>query len=130
SSYFREESIYYHVPTVTLMQEIIADIENGKSKGYIASKFHYSLVCLVGIIAKKSEVNKICFSGGVFQNSLLVDWVQNEYCKKYDLNFHRKLSPNDENISFGQMVYHDNNITSTSSTTNKETEFMIYNAKL
>ena len=129
-SYFKAESIYYHVPTVTLMQEIIADIEKGKSKGYIASKFHYSLVCLVGIIAKKSEVNKICFSGGVFQNSLLVDWIQKEYSKKYDLHFHKKLSPNDENISFGQMVYYDNNITSASAMTNKETEFIIYNAKL
>jgi len=129
-SYFKAESIYYHVPTVTLMQGIIADIEKGKSKGYIASKFHYSLVCLVGIIAKKSEVNKICFSGGVFQNSLLVDWIQKEYSKKYDLHFHKKLSPNDENISFGQMVYYDNNITSTSAMTNKETEFIIYNPKL
>ena len=128
-SYFNEESIYYQVPALTLMQEIIADIENRKSKGYIASKFHYSLVCLVGIIAKKSKINKICFSGGVFQNSLLVDWIQSEYSKKYDLHFHKKLSPNDENISFGQMIYHDNHITGTGVMTNKETEVIVYNAK-
>src|ERR1017187_7304867 len=92
------------------MQEIMLDIENGKSKNYIAAKFHYSLVCLIGIAATNVEVDKICFSGGVFQNALLTDWIQNEYSNKFDLYFHKDLSANDENISFGQMVYFDNNI--------------------
>ena len=109
-SYFKEDSHYYRVPTTTLMQGIIGDIEKGKLKKYIAAKFHYSLVCLVDIIAKNVEVDKICFSGGVFQNALLVDWIKNEYNNRYDLYFHKDLSPNDENISFGQMVYFDNDI--------------------
>jgi len=113
-SYFKEGSHYYRIPTVTLMQGIIRDIEKGKSKSYVAAKFHYSLVCLIGIIAANVKVDKICFSGGVFQNALLVDWIQNEYSNKYDLYFHKDLSPNDENISFGQMVYFDNDIKSIS----------------
>jgi hydrogenase maturation protein HypF len=92
------------------MHGVMQDIEKDKSKNYIAAKFHYSLVCLVGIVATNMEVDKICFSGGVFQNALLVDWIQNEYSNKYNLYFHKDLSPNDENISFGQMVYYDNNI--------------------
>ena len=63
------------------------DIEKGKLKKYIAAKFHYSLVCLVGIVATKVEVTKICFSGGVFQNALLIDWMQNEYNGKYEFIF-------------------------------------------
>ena len=94
----------------TLMQGIIRDIEKGKPKNYIAAKFHYSLVCLVGIVAKNFKVDKICFSGGVFQNALLVDWIENEFNDTYELYFHKDLSPNDENISFGQMIYFDNNI--------------------
>jgi len=109
-SYFKEGSHYYRIPTATLMQGIMLDIENGKSKNYIAAKFHYSLVCLIGIAATNVEVDKICFSGGVFQNALLTDWIQNEYSNKFDLYFHKDLSANDENISFGQMVYFDNNI--------------------
>ena len=109
-SYFKEGSHYYRIPTATLMHGVMRDIEKDKSKNYIAAKFHYSLVCLVGIVATNMEVDKICFSGGVFQNALLVDWIQNEYSNKYNLYFHKDLSPNDENISFGQMVYYDNNI--------------------
>ena len=109
-SYFKEGSHYYRIPTASLIQGISSDIKKGKSKNYIAAKFHYSLVCLIDIVAKNVGTEKICFSGGVFQNALLVDWIQKEYNEKYQLFFHQHLSPNDENISFGQMVYHDNNI--------------------
>ncbi len=109
-SYFKEGSHYYRIPTASLIQGISSDIKKGKSKNYIAAKFHYSLVCLIDIVAKNVGTEKICFSGGVFQNALLVDWIQKEYNEKHQLFFHQHLSPNDENISFGQMVYHDNNI--------------------
>ena len=109
-SYFKEGSHYYRIPTASLMQGIIIDIKKGKQRNYIAAKFHYSLVCLIDIVAKNVETGKICFSGGVFQNALLVDWIQKEYSSKYELHFHHNLSPNDENISFGQTIYHDNNI--------------------
>ena len=92
------------------MQSIIIDIKKGKAKNYIAAKFHYSLVCLIDIVAQHLSIEKICFSGGVFQNALLVDWIQYELSSSYQLYFHQHLSCNDENISFGQLVYHDNNI--------------------
>jgi hydrogenase maturation protein HypF len=111
-SYFKEGSHYYRIPTASLMQGIMMDIKKQRAKNYIAAKFHYSLVCLVDIVAKYIGVEKICFSGGVFQNALLVDWIQKEYRDRYQLFFHKNLSPNDENISFGQFVYHDNEIRS------------------
>ncbi len=114
SSYFKEGSHYYRIPTATLMQEIAMDIKKGKRKNYIAAKFHYSLVYLISIVAENIKVQKICFSGGVFQNALLTDWIKLLHGNKYQLFFHKNLSPNDENISFGQMVYHDNNIRSIS----------------
>lgn len=109
-SYFREGAHYYRIPTASLMQAIIIDIKKGRKKDYIAAKFHYSLVCLVDIVAKNIQVEKICFSGGVFQNSLLVDWIQAACSETYELYFHKNVSPNDENISFGQLVYVDNEI--------------------
>ena len=113
-SYFKAGAHYYRIPTATLMQGILLDIKKGKAKEYIAAKFHYSLVCLVDIVAKNINVEKICFSGGVFQNALLVDWIQKKYNGQYQLFFHQNLPPNDENISFGQMVFADNNIRSIS----------------
>lgn len=111
-SYFKEGSHYYRIPTASLIQGILEDLKKGKAKNYIAAKFHCSLVALVGIVATNVRVDKICFSGGVFQNALLVDWIQLAYGHKYQLYFHQHLSPNDENISFGQMVYYDNKVKS------------------
>jgi len=125
-SYFKEDSHYYRIPTASLIQGIIIDIKKGKTKNYIAAKFHYSLVCLIDIVAKNINVEIICFSGGVFQNSLLVDWIQKKYSNRYQLGFHKNLSPNDENVSFGQLVYHDNNI----KTKNKEDLITVERTKL
>jgi hydrogenase maturation protein HypF len=107
-AYFKEGSHYYRIPTSSLVQGVSMDIKKGKVREYIAAKFHYSLVRLIGIVAQNIQVRKICFSGGVFQNALLTDWIQHEYKEKYQLYFHQNLSPNDENISFGQMVYYEN----------------------
>jgi hydrogenase maturation protein HypF len=112
-SYFKESPDDYRIPTASLIQGITMDIKKGKSKNYIAAKFHYSLVYLIDIVAKNSSTQKICCSGGVFQNALLVDWIQKEYIGKYQLYFHKDLSPNDENISFGQLVCYDSNISLT-----------------
>jgi hydrogenase maturation protein HypF len=76
-------------------------------------------VRLIGIAAQNLNVEKICCSGGVFQNALLVDWTRGEYDGKYQLYFHKNLSPNDENVSFGQMIYYDNDIKTVSGLTLK-----------
>jgi hydrogenase maturation protein HypF len=125
-SYFKEGAHYYRIPTASLINGIATDIKKGKQRNYIAAKFHYSLVCLVGIVAEYVQVQKICFSGGVFQNALLVDWLQYQYKEKYEIYFHKKLSPNDENISFGQLVYYDNNVKTISDMVLQQ-EINIYN---
>jgi hydrogenase maturation protein HypF len=109
-SYFNKGSHYYRIPTASLMQGIMQDIQKGKAKNYIAAKFYYSMVCLIDVVACNVNVTNICFSGGVFQNTLLVDWIQHECSDKYQLYFHKNLPPNDENISFGQLVYYENGI--------------------
>ncbi|BAU53513.1 carbamoyltransferase HypF [Mucilaginibacter gotjawali] len=111
-TYIKEWKAAGPVPTTTMIRNILADIASGKSASYVAAKFHYTLVCLIGVLADRANTKHICFSGGVFQNALLVDWIKTEYENKYQLYFHINLSPNDENISFGQMVYHDNGIKS------------------
>lgn len=111
-TYFTKALHGQRIPTTLLMQGIAADLQKGRQRDYIAAKFHYSMVCLVGMVAEALQIKKICFSGGVFQNALLVDWLLHEFNEKYQLHFHKNLSPNDENISFGQLVYFDNDIRS------------------
>ncbi|WP_295651052.1 carbamoyltransferase HypF [uncultured Mucilaginibacter sp.] len=110
TSYFEDAVDIYRVPTAELIQGILIDLKNGRQKDYIAAKFHYSLVGVIDSVAAGHGIEKICFSGGVFQNALLVDWIKKEYESKYSLHFHIDLSPNDENISFGQMVYYEHKI--------------------
>ena len=59
-------------------------------------------------IAKKRDYKYIALSGGVFQNSTLVDMLIELAPKEIKLYFHKDLSPNDENISFGQLMYYLN----------------------
>lgn len=86
-------------------QQIIADLLGGKHKSSIAYRFHRTLVRWVNEVATARNVSHIAFSGGVFQNALLVDLLISELGEKFRLFFHKTLSPNDECISFGQLAY-------------------------
>ena len=104
-SYISEGSSYYRIPTKTLIQNIVFDIKKGKDKDLIAAKFHVSLIKIIQKVAQNVGCKKLAFSGGVFQNSLLVDLIIHHLDREFDLFFHQQLSPNDENISFGQLFY-------------------------
>ncbi|MEM8525464.1 MAG: carbamoyltransferase HypF [Bacteroidota bacterium] len=106
SSYFQDGAHYYRIPTQSLMTNILMDLRKGKPKDWIAAKFHFSLAHLIKIVANHLKIKKITFSGGVFQNALLVDLIYHHLSPKFNLYFHQELSPNDENISFGQLVVH------------------------
>ena len=93
-------------PLLSILKSVIDDKKNGKSSGTIAARFHRSLVNLIRHEAQKHKLKKIAFSGGVFQNSLLVDMILTDLRNDFELFFHQQLSPNDECISFGQMAYY------------------------
>jgi hydrogenase maturation protein HypF len=76
--------------------------------GRIAGDFIFTLVSLIFEKAGRESVGKIAFSGGVFQNAFLVGLLQRCNPGPYELYFHREFSANDENIPFGQLMYHLN----------------------
>ena len=84
---------------------VLEDKNKGVSNTEIAAKFHLSLVNLIRHEAEKQGVKKIAFSGGVFQNSLLIDLIKTILQDEFELIFHQRLSSNDENISYGQLAY-------------------------
>jgi len=87
-----------------LLQQILSDTKNGQNREKIAFQFHLALSDLIGQVIHKTDVQHVAFSGGVLQNAVLVDLLQQNFSDKYHLYFHKHLSPNDENISFGQMI--------------------------
>jgi len=95
-----------NVSTTAILQSVVDDILEGNAAGLIAARFHRTLVEIIKRMAEELNLHRMAFSGGVFQNALLVDLIIEKLGDDYTLYFHKKLSPNDENISFGQLMCH------------------------
>jgi hydrogenase maturation protein HypF len=95
--------------TEPLFRGIVLDLEHGVSVESISSKFHNTLakiilnMCLK--IRKTSGLDRVALSGGVFQNSLL---LENTYVLLDQNNFkvftQHRVPPNDGGIALGQVV--------------------------
>ncbi len=103
-----EEVVAPHSPAVLPLERLKRDILNPLMKGepieQIAFEFHAKVVQWIDCVARRQGVATLAFSGGVFQNALLVELCRLVLGRRYRLLWHAELSPNDENISFGQAV--------------------------
>lgn len=93
--------------TGAILTGVLEDLDQQIDKEVIALRFHRSLVSYIKELAIEKEVKTLAFSGGVFQNSLLVDLITEMLDSDFQLLFHQELSPNDECIPFGQLVWAD-----------------------
>jgi len=91
-----------------IISNIFKDLTKEKSKESIIINFLYTLASLILDVAKSGAYKHIALSGGVFQNTTLVDMLIALAPTEINLYFHKELSPNDENISFGQIMYYLN----------------------
>ncbi len=104
-SYLWEQDLQENFTTF-LMTSLLRDVKSGLETSLLAAKFHITLIEYIGAVADKYNLKKLAFSGGVFQNAWLVDLLLLFLDKKHDLYFHKELSPNDECVSFGQLVWY------------------------
>lgn len=94
-------------------KNIFIQIENDIYKqvdfSEIAIKFINTLTKKIITFTQQMKVDKIAISGGVFQNGILLDYLSFQ-CKKNNISLFRNnnYSPNDENISFGQIQFYLN----------------------
>ncbi|WP_298265445.1 carbamoyltransferase HypF [uncultured Lutibacter sp.] len=96
------------ISSTQIIKYIYQDIQNGVSKENCIANFLFTLASTILKIATTNHYKHIAFSGGVFQNTILVDMLIELVPKEIKLYFHKQLAPNDENISFGQMMYYLN----------------------
>ncbi|MBT8177721.1 MAG: carbamoyltransferase HypF [Eudoraea sp.] len=89
-----------------LMHNLYMDYQNGVPRNILINNFLFTLASLIFEMASKHNTRKLAFSGGVFQNTTLIDMLIELAGNRYKLYFNRNLSPNDENISFGQISYY------------------------
>jgi hydrogenase maturation protein HypF len=95
-----------NIPVKALLNNLFADYYEGLDRERIIANFLHTLASLVFEMANKHEISSIAFSGGVFQNTTLIDMLIELAGNRFKLYFNRNLSPNDENISFGQLNYY------------------------
>ncbi len=96
-----------HFNSNGLIEAIAVEFLRGEvNRSEIALKFHITLIKMIETYATEEKLSDVAFSGGVFQNGLLIDLIHEIMGKKFNLYFHKELSPNDECISFGQLLYY------------------------
>ena len=105
-SYTHDQLVGRSFSPQRLLKLILRDLHLEKDCAYIAAKFHMTLTKWILSVAKLDDCKRLAFSGGVFQNAVLVDLICAECKNDFTLYFHEELSPNDENISYGQNIYY------------------------
>lgn len=97
---------YKEIPSKIIINKVITLYKKGMSKEKLAYSFIFTLAQSIILMAIKNKIKIVACSGGVFQNSVLI-LVFTKLAKKESINIklNRKLSSNDENISFGQLMY-------------------------
>lgn len=83
-----------------LLAGIVADRMRGRDIGGIARAFHRSLARAIADAAATLEPKRIVASGGVFQNTLLVELLADHLGERLWLN--QRVPANDGGISLGQ----------------------------
>lgn len=90
-----------------MIEGILEDLRAGKTKEYIASRFHRSLaemmVSVLKILRERTGVNTVVLSGGVFQNALLLAMASRRLREEGFVPLsHSKVPTNDGGIALGQ----------------------------
>jgi len=103
----QEENDIYVINPLGVIGLIIKDIKNKVTIDAISMKFHISLAEMIvkvsSLLREETGIDKICLSGGVFQNMILRKETTKKLLKeKFEVYNHTKLPPNDGGISAGQ----------------------------
>ena len=88
-----------------LVVRVIEDRRRGADAGWIAARFHNALAGWILAVAKRNGVSQVALSGGVFQNSYLVDrTVHLLEHNGFAVYTHQRVPANDGGLALGQAV--------------------------
>jgi hydrogenase maturation protein HypF len=104
-----EQNGLFVVQLKTLFSAIVSDLSRGISKSVMSVKFHNTVARMVTemcqVIAKRTGINQVALSGGVFQNRLILRKVIPLLeAANFSVLTHREVPCNDGGISLGQAV--------------------------
>jgi hydrogenase maturation protein HypF len=100
---------HWQIGTLPLFQRVLRDIRRQEPVGDISRRFHAGLAAtfveLSENIREESKLNRVCLSGGCFQNALLFELMRNGLKEKsFEVYFHSEVPVGDGGISLGQAL--------------------------
>ncbi len=88
-----------------LIEAVRGDVLSGKPQDLIAARFHNALIRWISAVAKRTGVRQVVMSGGVFQNSYLVERGAGLLeSQGFRVATHQRVPANDGGIALGQAV--------------------------
>ncbi|MDP9159691.1 MAG: carbamoyltransferase HypF [Acidobacteriota bacterium] len=92
-----------------MIEEIVREVAHHESSGHIAARFHNTIAIAIADICSRirdaESVNRVCLSGGTFQNLYLLQrTVEGLRKRKFEVYLHASVPANDGGISLGQAV--------------------------
>ena len=95
------------VDAASVVRRVAGDLGAGVAPGRVSARFHRAVVGMIvavcGRLRERYNVERVCLSGGVFQNQHLVEWTAPALSSHgFDVHTHRLVPANDGGLSFGQ----------------------------
>jgi hydrogenase maturation protein HypF len=92
-----------------MIETLVQDLAKSKTQAYVSACFHNTLarsvVEMCRRIREEENLNRVCLSGGTFQNHYLLDraitWLR---ATGFETFIHSTVPSNDGGISLGQAV--------------------------
>jgi hydrogenase maturation protein HypF len=99
----------WQVDVRPMIESVVRELQEGETVGAIAARFHNTLAVMIAEVCRelrrRESLNKVCLSGGTFQNMFLLDGTLAALADyNFEVFLHEKVPPNDGGISLGQAV--------------------------
>jgi hydrogenase maturation protein HypF len=103
------ETVPWTIDTRALIARIALDISSGRSPRTVSRGFHNTMAVMIasvcGALRERNGLDKVCLSGGTFQNfTLLAQAVRLLRQRGFQVFLHSLVPPNDGGLSLGQAV--------------------------
>ena len=104
-----KEAATWKIGTRSLFDWLIADLRKGVNVPDMSRRFHNGLALVLADLAVKIRdergLNRVCLSGGCFNNLLFFEFVLNALRKQnFEVFFHSEVPAGDGGISLGQAL--------------------------
>jgi hydrogenase maturation protein HypF len=99
----------WQIDTQPLFEHLVADLRQGVPVAEISLRFHNGLVAafahLAGLVRERTSLDRVCLSGGTFQNAYLLAHLQARLeSEGFDIYTHTRVPAGDGGLSLGQAL--------------------------